>query len=78
MTPPTPEEEAEAAKRFTVMNLVRMGSVAVLGIGILIAQEVIAAPYVAGVGLAVAGVAGFFFAPPLLVKRWKAQDRGEK
>jgi len=24
--------------------------------------------------LAVAGLLGFFFAPPLLAKRWKAQD----
>lgn len=77
MTAPTPEED-EAAKRFALMNLMRIGSLVMLGGGILITQKVVAAPYLIGVALAIAGVTAFFFGPPLLAKRWKAQDRGER
>ncbi len=74
---PTPEE-SEAAKRFALMNVARIGAIVLLGAGLLIARGVIAAPYPLGVALALAGVGAFFFVPPLLAKRWKSQDRGER
>lgn len=70
-------DEETAATRFGIMNAVRIGSVIVLGAGLAIVREVLAAPYALGVALAIAGVGGFFFAPSLLAKRWKAADRDE-
>lgn len=78
MSQPAPtREETLAAQRFMIVNLVRITSIfGVLG-GIAITREVIAGPYWLGVIFAVAGVAGFFFGPTLLAKRWKAADRDE-
>lgn len=77
-TPPPTTEEAKAAKRYTVMNLVRVGAIVVVLSGIAIAQGAVDLPYALGVVLAAAGLFGFFFVPPLLVRRWKAGDRGEE
>ena len=74
ITPPTPDE-ALAAKRYTVMNLVRLVAVLAVIFGIAIAQGVIALPYALGVVVAIGGVLAFFFGPSLLVRRWKADDR---
>lgn len=74
---PTPEETV-AAKRYTVMNLVRIGSIAAVVVGIAIAQGALSLPYALGVGIALAGLLAFFFGPALLAKRWKAKDRGER
>lgn len=71
---PTPEETL-AAKRYGVINLVRIGSIAAVVLGIAIAQKALDLPYVLGVGLALAGLIAFFFGPALLAKRWKASDR---
>jgi len=70
---PTPEE-AEAAKRYTVMNLVRLASIVAVGLGIAIARDIIALPYALGVALALGGLVAFFFLPVTLAKRWKAGD----
>lgn len=72
--PPT-REETVAAKRYTVMNLVRLGSIVGVVLGIAIAQGVLELPYTLGVALAAAGLLAFFFAPPWLARRWKASDR---
>ena len=71
-------EEAKAAQRFTIMNLVRVGSVIAVGAGFAIVGEAVAGPYPLGLALILLGVAAFFFAPPTLAKRWKAADRGER
>ncbi len=78
MSEPPNQQNTVAARRFTIMNLVRIVSVFGVAGGIAIAREVVAAPYWIGVALAVAGVAAFFFGPAILAKRWKAADRGEK
>ena len=57
------------------MNAARFGAIAVTIIGLLAVREVLPLPYVLAVVLVFAGVGGFFFGPPFLVKRWKAQDR---
>ncbi len=69
------DEEAIAKRRYFIMGGVRVGSLAALLIGLMIARKVIEAPYALGVALAVAGLLAFFFAPPLLAKSWKARDR---
>lgn len=71
--PPTPEE-ALAAKRYTVMNLVRLGAIVAVMLGLAITQELAALPYALGVVIALGGLLAFFFGPPLLVRRWKAKD----
>ena len=78
MTDIDPREEERAAQRFLMMNMARIGGVIVLGAGIAMAREVLPGPYWLGVALAVAGVAAFFFGPPMLVKRWKESDRHER
>lgn len=75
MTDNRSREEERAMQRFVMMNLARIAGVIVLGAGIAMAREVLPGPYWLGVMLAVGGVATFFFAPTMLVKRWKAQDR---
>ncbi|MEM7665991.1 MAG: hypothetical protein AAF250_09060 [Pseudomonadota bacterium] len=72
------DEEAIAARRFMVMGAVRISSLAAVILGIAIANAAIELPYLLGVVLAVAGMLAFFFGPPLLAKRWKAGDRGER
>jgi len=74
--PITPDEaESRAAKRYHILGAVRIGSIASVIAGISIARELVEAPYVLGVALAVGGMIAFFFAPPLLAKNWKAGDR---
>ncbi len=74
--PITPEEaETRAAKRYYILSAVRVGSIASVIAGISIARALVEAPYWLGVALAVGGMIAFFFAPPLLAKRWKAGDR---
>ena len=76
-TPSPPPEEAQARHRYMVMNAARFGGIAVTIIGLLAVREVLPLPYALAVVLVLAGVGGFFFGPPLLVKRWKAHDRAE-
>ncbi|MFU7528842.1 hypothetical protein [Qipengyuania sp. ASV99] len=75
MTTPASPEEARAARRYMVMNAVRVLSIlGVIG-GLAIARGVIALPYALGAALAIVSMVAFFFAPPVLAKRWKAGDR---
>lgn len=74
---PTPEER-QAAGRYSLLHLVRIVSLGLVITGIAIANAVLPAPYALGVVLAVGGLVAFFFAPPVLVRRWKAGDRGER
>ena len=71
----TPQEEALAARRFMVLGVVRIAAILTLILGLAMARNVIDAPYWLGVGLAVAGMLAFFFAPWMLAKRWKGGDR---
>ena len=71
-------EEAIAAKRYTVMNLVRLAAIPAVVAGLAIAQGVLDLPYALGIVLAAGGLFTFFFVPALLAKRWKAGDRDER
>ena len=70
--------EALAKERYLIMNLVRVAAIITLIAGLAIARDVIPAPWVLGAAMAVGGMVSFFFGPPLLARRWKAQDRGEE
>ena len=70
-----PDEERERAQvRWAWLQVVRIASIAALLIGLAITRSVIEANWWLGAGLAVAGVIGFFFGPPLLARRFKARD----
>lgn len=60
------------------MNAARFGGIGVTIIGLLAVREALPLPYALAVVLVLAGVGGFFFGPPLLLKRWKAQDRANR
>lgn len=78
MTEPVNPEEARAAKRYLIMNGVRIVALAAVLLGLAIARSVIEAPYALGVALALTGLIAFFFAPRQLAKSWKAKDREQQ
>lgn len=69
-----PEEE-RAPGRYNALSAARVSAIAVVIAGLAGVREVLPLPYIASVILVLAGIGAFFFAPPLMVKRWKAQDR---
>ena len=69
----SPQEET-ARRRYIAMNAVRIGGIAVLLIGLMIARNVIGGPWWLGAFLAVAGLLAFFFLPTLMVRRWKRSE----
>ncbi len=70
----TDADRERAQQRFVWLQVARLSALAAVIIGIAIAQEALAAPYWLGVALAIGGVFAFFFAPPLLARRFKARD----
>ncbi|MCK0129120.1 hypothetical protein [Erythrobacter sp. F6033] len=70
----TPQDAGDtlAKKRFIVMNMVRIGSLGALLVGLAIARSIIDAPYPIGVALAVGGLLAFYFGPRSLAKKWKS------
>lgn len=71
----TRDPESVAAGRYTVLNLLRLGAVIAVALGIAMARGAVPGPYPLGAVLAIAGLAAFFFGPYILVKRWKARDK---
>ncbi|MEM6858111.1 MAG: hypothetical protein AAF559_09590 [Pseudomonadota bacterium] len=69
--------EEKARARYTFLNMARIGGIAVAIAGIAGTRNVIPLPYVVSVALAVVGILAFFFAPSLMVKRWKARDASD-
>lgn len=82
MTTPDPAAraaaEARAKARYAVMNIARIGGLAMVILGIAIARGLVPLPYALGVVLAVLGLLEFFFLPTLLARRWKAAERDGK
>lgn len=76
MSEPT-QDEALAERRFAIMGAVRIGSLIAVLVGLAGSQEALPLPYPIAVVLAVGGMVSFFFAPPILAKRWKAGDRAQ-
>lgn len=71
-------DERTAAKRYYLMNGARIGGLAAVLVGLAMTRSVIPGPFALGAVLAVVGMVAFFFAPPLLAKRWKAGDQSEE
>lgn len=69
------DDEARAKSRYLILGVLRIATIGAVILGLAIARGVIEGPYWLGVTLSVAGMIAFFFAPPLLAKRWKAGDR---
>ncbi len=69
------DPEAQAKTRYGTLQLVRILSLSTVLLGIAISREVVPAPFWLGVVCAVGGLLGFFFGPPLMVRRWKEADR---
>ncbi|MGB3711321.1 MAG: hypothetical protein WA985_06505 [Erythrobacter sp.] len=70
----TDAERERAQRRFFWLQAMRLGALAAVLAGIAITQDVLGAPYWLGLVLALGGVFAFFFAPPLLARRFKADD----
>ncbi|MEO1729862.1 MAG: hypothetical protein AAFR64_03905 [Pseudomonadota bacterium] len=70
------EAEIAARQRYLVLNCVRIGGIATTIAGIAGTRDLVAIPFALAVIITLAGILAFFFAPPLLVKRWKGQDPG--
>lgn len=69
--------EAQARQRYIIMNLARVGGIALVLVGLAMARH--AAPlspeWIFGAALAVMGLIEFFFLPRMIVRRWKAGDQ---
>ena len=75
MTTPPTTPDAQAKTRYGTLQLVRILSLGTVLLGIAISRDVVPAPFWLGVLFAVGGLVGFFFGPPLMVRRWKEADR---
>ena len=71
---PLDEAEVTARQRYLLLNLVRIGGIAAAIAGIAGTRQALPIPFALAVIITLAGILAFFFAPPLLVKRWKGQD----
>lgn len=71
----TDEAEATARRRFMLLNLVRLASLAAVLLGIAGSQGAVALPQPLSIALAVAGLLGFFFGPNLLAKSWRSGEK---
>ena len=71
---PVDPDEERARNRYMLMNGARVGGLALLLIGLMGTRNVLPLPYPLAVVMAVGGMLGFFFIPPLLAKRWKSGD----
>ncbi len=63
--------ETLAAKRYFLLNAVRIGSLGAVILGIAAARNIVDLPYWLGVILAFAGLVTFYFGPRFLARRWK-------
>ncbi|MFL0670403.1 MAG: hypothetical protein ACJLS3_02900 [Erythrobacter sp.] len=70
--------DARARTRYTIMNIARLGGVAMVMFGIAIIQGVVDLPFALGVVLAVVGFADFFVLPLVLARSWKSQGASAK
>lgn len=70
----TDEDRDRAQKQFFLLQVLRLASLGLLLTGIAITQGAIGAPYAVGIVMVVIGMGGFFFGPPLLARKFKAQN----
>lgn len=72
------EDYARARQRYLVLNAARLGGLALVLFGIVIARGVLPfdVPWVVGAVIAVVGLVEFFFLPRLIARRWKSESDG--
>lgn len=68
-------DEAQAKRRFAVLNAMRLGGLALVMFGLAITRGVIDLPRELGMGIAVIGMLDFFLLPRLLSKRWRTEEK---
>ena len=75
----SPRETADkvARNRFIIMNVARIGGLAMVLVGMAMTRFVphLSAQWIVGAALAAIGLLEFFFLPTLIAKRFKALDR---
>ncbi len=72
---PSPEEDARAKGRFMVINLMRIGGIAMILMGIAVLQRMISLPDWTGYLLIVLGMMETFLVPTLLARVWSSNNR---
>lgn len=72
---PSPEEDARAKGRFMVINLMRIGGIAMILMGIAVLQSMISLPDWTGYLLIVLGMMETFLVPTLLARVWSSNNR---
>ncbi|KUO55833.1 MAG: hypothetical protein APF82_02730 [Sphingomonadales bacterium BRH_c42] len=68
-------DDGLAKRRFLLLNVIRMGGLALVLFGLAITQGVVDLPRELGMAIAVIGMFDFFFAPRLLARRWHETDK---
>lgn len=73
----TPPEKDPAQARYFAIQLVRLGGIALVVIGLLIANQAILAGTPEWLGMLVAGfgLVDTFFLPVLLARKWRSLDQ---
>ena len=72
-----PTLDQRARNRFLVINVIRVGGVAMILFAILILQGVVPLPEIAGYVVLVLGLGEAFVVPQLLARAWRSPDRGD-
>jgi hypothetical protein len=72
---PREQQDARDRQRFIIMNVARLGGLALLLLGIAITQGVFDLPFALGAVLAVIGVTDFFVLPLVLARAWNRPKR---
>lgn len=68
-------DENLARRRFAVLNVIRLGGLALVMFGLAITQGVIDLPRELGIALALIGLFDFFFVPRLFARRWHKSEK---
>lgn len=68
-------DENLAKRRFAVLNVMRLGGLALVMSGLAISQGVIDLPKELGMAIAAIGLLDFFFLPRLIARRWSETEK---
>lgn len=68
-------DESTAKRRFMMLNLVRLGGLALILAAIAISQKMPEISFIFTIALALGGLSIFHFVPRRLAKQWKSEDQ---
>lgn len=74
MSDPAATREALAKRRYFTIQAVRMAGVVMVLLGMLVLNDKLAWPQIAGYFLVINGLFGALFLPTLMAKRWKTPE----